>query len=235
MKYLPIILFIFVSLWVTYLILKHTKRVKTASVCLVTGGVKTGKSSFAIALALREYKKRHFVWQVRKFFLGKKAGEEPLLYSNIPLIVPYVPVTTDILLRKVRINYKSVVYLGEFSLVADSQLIRNAELNELMTEFFKLFGHETHGGKLIADSQQICDCHYSLKRSLSEYFYIHHCRRIFWWLFFKVSEFRYSDDGSSILSDSDVEDNLKLVVFSSSVWKKFDCYCYSAFTDDLPI
>lgn len=234
MKFLPIIILILAIIFVFWL-KKQIKPLVPASVCLVSGGVKTGKSTLAIHLALKEYRKRHFKWKILKFFLPAKfVPEEPLLYSNIPLAVPFVPVTTSLLRKQERFNFKSVVYLGEFSLVADSQLIRDKELNNDLMDFFKLFGHETHGGFLVADSQCIADCHYSLKRVLSEYYYIHHLIK---WIPFilvaKVTEFKYSEDTSVLQNDSDVADNLRTVIFSKRIWKLFDCYCYSIFSDNL--
>ena len=33
----------------------------------------------------------------------------------------------------------------------------------------------------------------------------------------------------------DVENKLRRVIVPKSTWKKFDCYCYSSLTDDLPV
>lgn len=129
--------------------------------------------------------------------------------------MPYVPLTDDLLLRKKRFVYGSVVYCQEASLVADSQLIRDMDINQLLLLFNKLFGHETKGGILIYDTQTISDLHYSIKRSLSEYFYIH--RLVKWIPFFLIAyvqENRYSEDGSIITTiNGDVEDSgLKKVI-----------------------
>lgn len=51
-----------------------------------------------------------------------------------------------------------------------------------------------------------------------------------------VQECRYSDDKSTInVNDEDVENKLRRVIVPKSTWKKFDCYCYSSLTDDLPV
>ena len=63
---------------------------------------------------------------------------EPLLYSNIPLSCPYVPLTKELLLRKKRFVYGSTVLISEASLVADSQLIKDKVINERLLKFFKL-------------------------------------------------------------------------------------------------
>ena len=138
--------------FIFYKISKHFKVPKIACVSLTTGGVKSGKSTFSVYLAISTYKRIHRRWKVRKVFqtlFNKPIDEEPLLYSNIPLSVPYVPITLDLLQRKVRPRYGSVAYVNEASLLCDQMLFKDDELNERLTLFNKLFGHETCGGYLV--------------------------------------------------------------------------------------
>lgn len=226
---------------IAFWILKTFKFPKLGCLTLISGGVKTGKSTFSVALAIRQYKKRVFRVKFKNAFrkmFKKPLIELPLLYSNVPLAMPYVSLTDDLLLRKKRFVYGSVVYCQEASLVADSQLIRDMDINQLLLLFNKLFGHETKGGILIYDTQTISDLHYSIKRSLSEYFYIH--RLVKWIPFFLIAyvqENRYSEDGSILTTiNGDVEDSgLKKVIIPKKTWKYFDCYCYSVLTDKLPV
>ena len=127
--------------------------------------------------------------------------------------------------------------MNEASLVADSQLFRDMELNERLMLFNKLFGHETLGGMCIYDTQAIVDLHYSIRRCLSEYFYIHHLNKLIpFFLVAEVREERYCEDNSSINTyENDVEDCLKKVIIPKKIWKKFDAYCFSYLTDDLPV
>lgn len=227
--------------FIFYKFSKHFKVPKIACVSLTTGGVKSGKSTFSVYLAISTYKRIHRRWKVRKLFqtlFNKPIDEEPLLYSNIPLSVPYVPITLELLQRKVRPRYGSVAYVNEASLLCDQMLFKDDELNERLTLFNKLFGHETCGGYLVYDTQCIGDVHYAVKRSLSNYFYVHHLeKRIPFFLVAKVREERYSDDKGSITNtySEDVEENLKTVIIPKSVWKKFDSYCFSVLTDSLPV
>ena len=207
---------------------------------MITGGVKCGKSTFAVGLVMSEYRRRVRSVKFRNFFrkLFKIPLQDlPLIYSNIPLSVPYVPLEEDLLLRKKRFVYGSIIYVNEASLVADSQLIKDSDLNERLLLFNKLIGHESLGGCLIYDTQSIADVHYSIKRCLSEYFYIHHLTK--WIPFFLVAtirECRYSEDNSVISVDTgDVEDSLRKVIIRKSTWKKFDAYCFSSLTDNLPV
>ncbi len=225
---------------VVVIYIKHKFKIpKVGAVALVTGAVKSGKTTYSVALALSQYKRAHRRWRVVSFFrkiFRRPLREEPLLYSNIPLGVPYVPVTEDLLCRRKRFNYGSVVYLSEASLVADNSLYKDLILSERIMLFNKLFGHETCGGLLVYDTQAIGDLPAVTRRCLGQYFYVHHITK--WIPFFLVAyvrECRYSEDNSVISVDTeDVEDSLKRVLIPKSVWKKFDCYCYSSFTDDLP-
>lgn len=240
MNFILILVIAFIVGFIVLKFLKKFKFPKIGSMCLVSGGVKCGKSTTAVALSIKEYKRRHRRWRIRKFFqklLRVPIGEEPLLYSNIPLGVPYVPLTQALLLRQARFNYGSVIYVCEASLVADSQMIKDKELNERLLFFNKLIGHELKGGCIIYDTQSVADCHYSIKRCLSEYFYVHHLVK--WIPFFLVAyirEDRYSEDGSIVsVNTSDVEDTLRRVIIRKRTWKLFDSYCYSSLTDDLPV
>jgi hypothetical protein len=150
------------------------KTPKLNSLVMVTGGVKCGKSTLSVHMAITTFKRNLFKVKFKNFFrkLFKKPLQElPLLYSNVPLAINYVPVTRDMLMRKERFVYGSVVYIQEASLLADSQLIKDKDLNNQLLLFFKLFGHESKGGTCILDTQCIGDVHYSIKRSISEYFY----------------------------------------------------------------
>lgn len=240
MSSLLILLLIGAAVFIMYLIVKNSKTIKIGSLALVNGGVKTGKTTMSVYLAIREYKKIHRSWKIQKWFcelLGKKVPEEPLLYSNIPLAVPFVKLTSDILTQKSRVRYKSVVYVDEASFVADNDSYRDKPLDERLKMFNKLYGHSTHGGILIYDTQAIGDVSIQIRRNLANYVYIHHLVK--WIPFILIAYVRenvYSEDNSVQNNfNEDLEDSLKRVIIPKSTWKKFDCYCYSIFTDDLPV
>lgn len=240
MGYLILFILICVALFFIRRFLKQFKIAKIGSLCLVTGGVKCGKSTLAVSIVRSEFNSRVRSIKFKNFFrklFKKDLLELPLIYSNVPLAMPYVPITEDLLLRKTRFVYGSVIYVQEASLVADSQLIKNMDINEQLLLFNKLIGHETKGGVIIYDTQSISDCHYSIKRCLSEYFYIHHLTKwIPFFLIAYVEEHRYSDDGTVISANTeDVENNLRKVIIRKSAWKLFDCYSHSVLTDNLPI
>lgn len=233
------LLFLALIVFVIIKIAKHFKSLKIGSLALITGGVKCGKSTLSVCLAIREHKARIRSVKFANFFnklFRKELIEEPLLYSNVPLNYPYSPLTKDLLLRKERFVYGSVIYVCEASLVADSQSYHNDDYNEALLLFNKLIGHETKGGCLIYDTQNYSDCHYSIKRSLSNYFYIHHLVKIPFFLIAYVREYVYSEDNNiTNINEEDTEETLKAVLIPKRTWKKFDCYCYSVLTDSLPV
>ena len=106
MFYLIIFILVCVALLFVKKFLDKFKTPKCGALMLITGGVKCGKSTLAVATAINEYKSRLRKTKIRNFFghlfhsKTYKDIEEPLLYSNIPLSVPYVPLTLDLLLRK---------------------------------------------------------------------------------------------------------------------------------------
>lgn len=233
---------------VFFLVSKILKIPKFGNMVLITGGIKTGKSTMSVWLAVRQYKRQLRRWWIfnnvfyklfHNFWFAKnwKKREKPLFYSNIPIAVDgFTPLTRALIERKTRFRYGSVIYVCESSLVADSQSFQNQLLNEEMLLLNKLVAHETKGGYLFYDTQAIGDNHYAVKRCLSSYFYIHHSRKIPFFVLSWVRELKYNDDNSTVNNFSeDIENTLQLVIIPKRVWRLFDCYCYSALTDGLPV
>lgn len=245
MRFLVFLILIFgVYYLLNKFIFSKFKMPKFGAITLFTGGVKSGKSAVSLCCAIKQYKRNHRKWNLRCFFIKflnffKKEKfsfpEEPLFYSNIPVAtLPYCELTTDHFLRKIRFNYKSVVFIDEASLVADSMLIKDKQVNSELLLFFKLFGHETHGGNCFVNSHCISDLHFALKRTTSDYFYINSLSNYFILLCANCREERYSDDGTTINTyDKDIDESMKRLILRKSIFKKYDCYAFSSFTDYL--
>lgn len=238
---MAIIIILFAAL-VIYLAAKYLKIPKIGAVTMVNGAVKSGKTMFSVYLAVLKYHgaiiKYHIKRIIAKVF-KKPAPEKPLLYSNIPLKVKgYTPITRKHLRREVRFPYGSVIYLCESSLVADSMSYKDDLLNEELLLFNKLVAHMTKGGYLIYDTQSIDDNHFAVRRCLSNYLYIHSCIK---WIPFicvlRVREMLYMGgaDGVTNTVQTDLEDDLRFVIVPKYIWKRYDRYCYSVFTDDCPV
>lgn len=241
-KWLLILAIVGVGLFLYFKIMSKFKVPKTGCLSLISGSVKSGKSTLGVYMAISQYKRNLRAWKFNcllcKIF-RKDPEEKPLLYSNIPLAYPHVRLTKDLLSRKKRFAFHSVVYINEASLVVDNQIYQDKDLSERVKLLVKLFGHEVHsgGGRLILDTQAIGDVSIEVRRTLSEYFYIHHLVKwIPFFLLAYVREERYSEDGTVVNSyNDDVENSLKKVLIPKKVWKYFDHCCFSALTDNLPV
>lgn len=236
MIYLIVFIIVLLVIWS---IARKRKKLTFDCITLIVGGVKCGKTTFQVYNALKEIKKRKRKWKFKKLFyklLQKEFNdEEPLLYSNIPLKTDYVPISTDLLERQKRFNFKSVILLSETSLIADSMTIKDKDLNERLNLFYKLIGHETHGGSVFVETQNPSDNHYSLKRCIARFIYIHHLTKwVPFFLIFKVREMAYLD-GMNIENNvnEDLDETMKWIIIPKRIWKKFDAYCYSELTDNL--
>lgn len=205
---------------------------------LVTGGVKTGKSLLSVCLAYKTYKKNLMLYKLqkplRKLF-KKPPSEKPLLYSNIPLKCEYVPLTEELMKREKRFNYRSVIYVCESSLVADSMSYKDEELNERMLLLNKLIAHETRGGSIFYDTQSIGDNHFAIRRCLSDY--IHIVKKLnlpfFMVLFYQRMQYM---DGETTINSTQKADEIKpkyVIIPKKKYFKMYDRYCYSIMTDHL--
>ena len=210
---------------------------------LVTGGVKCGKSMFSVWLVRKKYKRAMLRWFwncIKAKITRKPLPERPLVYSNIPLRIPYVPFTTMNALRKKRFRYGSVLFIDEASLFSDSQLIKDEDRNLQLMLFNKLIGHELHGGSgtIIYNTQCIQDLHYSIRRCLSNFIY---CEKVIKIPFFVLLFYRdatYSEDMSAAMAltqSSAAQGVLRMKILRKKNWKYYDSTCYSIFTDDLPV
>lgn len=243
MTFFYIILAVIAIIVIRWIIKTKFKAPKMGNMVMVNGAVKAGKTTYAVYLATKLYRKAHRRWKLR-FFVQRHilrkdrrdCDEEPLLFSNIPISVKgYSPLTIDHIMRKVRFPYRSVIYVCESSLVADSMLCKDNDINNTLLLFNKLIAHETKGGYLIYDTQSVMDNHFAVKRCIGSYLYVHHMVK--WLPFVLLAYVRelafFGEASTSNVSESDFEDGLKLVIIPKKVWKTFDCYCYSILTDGL--
>lgn len=240
-----------------FLYYRFFKIPKIKNIVFVDGSLGTGKTYYSVNVAIRLYRKAVRHWKIRKIVykvirpltrfkrfqplkMAEKGNEEPMLYSNIPLKrVKHCPLTLDILTRKARIPYKSVVLLDEVSMVADQFDYKDREISEALRDFFKLYRHETKGGYIVINSQSTADLHYSIKSVLSDYFYIHHRVKLPFFSILWCQEMAYSSDKDAQnvvnASNSDIEQNLRMVFVPNTFMKYYDTYCYSVLTDSLPV
>lgn len=234
-------IYIIIAIIILIIVLKRRKKYAfppLSTVTLVTGGVKSGKSTFAVWKAITEHRSRLIRTKIYNFFHKKNKKEIPLLYSNIPLKYKYYRVLTlESIMRKERFYYGSVVYVNEASLLADSMSYKDEEVNESLLLFNKLFGHETYGGFLIYDTQSLSDCHYAIKRCISEYVHLDGKKMGLFSVKLGYRRMKMLNASESIdvnVFDGKEEDRPQVKI-PKRCWKMFDAFCFSSLTDDLPI
>lgn len=222
---------------------------KFGNTLVVSGAVKTGKTMFSLRCARIQYYKQLIKYYIARFLRPffalifptwrKRTFEKPLFYSNIPVVIRnYSPLTEALILRKERFRYGSVIFVDEASLVADSRLIKQEEVNEALLLFNKLIAHETRGGYLFWNTQAVNDLHYAIKRCTGSYFYIHHNIKIPFFVIMFYREMFFSDDGGGSTASVTVtgaDEELKIMLVPKSIWKKYDRYAFSILTDHLPV
>lgn len=202
------------------------------SIMMLNGGLGSGKTSLAVGASIRDYKSRLRSWKICNVLFPWKKREKPVLCSSIPLKCEYVPLTLEILERKVRLPYGSVVLIDEFSLVADSMSYKTIN-NTVLMLFIKLFRQETRGGVMYITTQSLSDCHYAVKRCVNSYLWIFKRRKIFFFLVFRIRVFTINDE-STINTVEDVQES-RLYLLTTRCWKYYDTYAFSGLTDNLPI
>lgn len=252
---LIIVLIGIIILWLVY---RHNfKKITIQCVNLVTGAPKTGKSLLCSDLAPRQYFKNHRKWWWATH-LFKKNIEEPLFYTNVVfsfrnwknrdisdnyrrkphrLDKNIRLCTLDILQRKKRLAYKSIVYIQESSLTADQQEYMDKVLNCEQSLFNKLFGHESKGGCLFYDTQSALDNHYSIKRCTSSFLWIQKSKNFFFFRVLFVREMINSDSVSSSQNNfnEDVDFTVRMYIVWRWCYKRYDRYYFSYMTDSLEV
>lgn len=245
-------MFVIIALLIIFLIafiyiLYNMKRLRYGNLTLISGGVKTGKTMLSVCLVMKQYKRQIRRWRrdckrAKKHYLP--FPEKPLIYSNMPLKCEYVPLTLDLITGKTRFRFGSVVYFNEMSLIAGSKDIKNEILNDWLLRFFKLCAHETHGGYFIIDTQSPQDMHYTLKRSLSTYYFIYRSIKLPFVQLVWMRENILVDGDTTIAIDTQVDpqdkpsEGGKKMYFRLVLhkwWRYYDQYAYSSLTDDLPV
>ena len=250
-KYLFIGVAILIAAIILYIVYrKNFKILKVPSVCLITGGVKTGKSLLSVYLAIKDYKHRHIKWWWATKVFRKKL-EEPLFYTNVEIRFKsikkdkdgnyirvhhldknIVQIKLDHLMRIKRFNYKSVIYIQESSLMSDSMDWFDNDRNCELSLYNKLIAHETRGGALYYDTQSVLDNHYSMKRVCSTYTFIQKNLNLLLFHILYVREMINTENGVNNFTD-DVDTTTRKVLIPFWFHHKYNRYEFSYLTDEL--
>lgn len=243
-----IVAILFFIIW--FFFFRKQKPLDYGCLLYITGALKTGKTFLSMSVIDLEYKKVISKWKKSNFkrkiiSILKHCDyvpiDKPLIYSNMPLNIPYVPLTNELLLRKERFVKGSIVYLNEASFVASQMDTKDDLVNFQLNSFCKLFGHEVgsselgYDGLLILDTQNIKDTHYAFKNVCTSFYFIHHKKSfLHFWIKLYLKEYSYVDNVSNN-TDTDLADDFKIVIRSKKYFKYYDRYAYSSFTDYLSV
>lgn len=235
-----VIIILAIALIIFLVVYFKFKKLKLNTCVFVDGAPKTGKDLLCMKIIDKEIRKARFRVNLYNFF-HKKKKDMPLIYSNIPLYhkYGYVPLTNEIIHRQERIIDKSVVFIGEYSLFADSRLgLKNTKedktINDDLLLFHKLCGHQWNG-KLITNSQCVSDCHYANKRTLSNYYYILHSRKGLFHHFLEVVELLNNEDTTTINTNEDIQNRKTyLIMVSKKYYKMYDYRAFEKLYEGLP-
>lgn len=251
-KYLIYGLLIFAGVVFLYVLYrKNFKILTTNTIALFTGAPKTCKDGLCCRFAQRDYKRRHLLWKIRTFFqklFRMPLDEEPLFYTNAQTSFKKLgckkphkldknirAITQDLLLRRTRFSYKSVMWITEASLFADNMFYNDQDKNVQLALFCKLYGHETKGGSCYLSTQNTQDLHYAFKRVCCNFFF-NQKKKNFFNLFciVYVREMISNDLGANNFTD-DLDTTTRKVLVPFWVFKRYNPYQFSVLTDGLDI
>ena len=207
-------IFVIGTISVTLNFIRSKKFPQDTVICL-TGGLGTGKTLIAVDRAIKEYRKRLFMWRIglynkRKGLKVFKKAEMPKLYSNIPILlkrpiyiskklIPYKEYFSEVLtyehiLLLNKIPEYSVILIDEVGQVADQYQYDNPFVMQNLQEFIRFFRHYIDG-KLILTDQSSANIVVAIRRRINKIYNLHDFRRN--WLFFykvKVQELFITED-----------------------------------------
>lgn len=261
--FLLIVGLIVLLLWFFIFKVKH---LVTSDVYFVDGGVKVGKSKVSVMLVvkkiffnrLRAHIRNGLIWLLnsRKRRYNKKHpnspktlrkyDEIPMLYSNMPLYkVKYNHLDLKIIECLVRVPHGSVCLLDEASLIADSMTAYGKTkskqeivdyVNEKLTIFLKLFGHATHGGFCVYNSQNVVDLHFAFRRCTSTYLFLTKKRRFPFFTLVDCREMVHDESGDVVNTiQKDVDEDSKPLFVSNRWHKYYDRFYLDILFKDLPL
>ena len=260
MVWLIIIFVIILLLW--FFVFRKQKTFKFDTIVSINGSVGSGKTSTSVYLAKKyiNYANRLYFRKKRFYDIFKKGKypqyfEQPLLYSNIPIFQNkkkgilyryYRPLTLDIIRRRKRPHYHSILYQSEVSLIATSQDYKDLDLSQDLQLQLKLIRHELRGsyrglfGKsypnLIIETQSKNDTHYAYDRNISQCLYLFKSLNL---PFFRVVWCRELLLVDSVINEfeDDVKEtkSIRWFLIPKSIFNKFDSYSYSILSDNLPV
>ena len=241
-----ILIIVLTVLLIIFLARKYAKSKIDVITCF-TGTLGSGKTTLAVALSLKLYKKS-FV-KYRKYCKSLKkecrqnhkkyvAPPKPKLYSNIPIRIRnnvYSEVLTlDILLLQRKIPQFSIVFIDEVGSFATQFDFKNPNILDNFNEFVRFFRHYVDGHIVLTEQsseninlwirRRICNIY-----NLSKFVVI----PIIHVVIYLSREINISEEIKTILTDEDSTNDTNKVnikwmpLFFRKRFRHFDSRCYS--------
>lgn len=244
------IIFLILFAFLLFLFLRKFKAPLPASLNMVNGGLKKGKTLSSLYLAIRAYKKACFPFKVRLKFakllgaskdkIRELEAQMPLFYSNIALVnlpFPVYELELSTLKFETRLKERSILFIDEVSLLASAHERTLAQISDLISQYFLLFSHCTKGGKCFMNTQALAQVNASVRKPLTDILYIIGSRK---WAFlpfisvyYRLERFEFDRDIIDV--QGDIRDKSYKFIVPSWIYKKYDCFAYYGLVEDLPI
>lgn len=238
----------------------------------ITGGLGVGKTLKATKVGLNLWKRKHFRWHVREWWLKyfnkwrSKANhrrekwniehpnrkqkkikslmlhdEEPLLYSNIPILLKKrykgkklysQKLTKEMLLCKERQHEYSITLIDELPQLVNQFNWNIEEVQNNLNEYITFYRHYI-GGHLIVTAQSIDDIVVQIRRKLNSYYWLYDFHKIFF-IFYKVRVCNLqTSDLITNVSTTFIEDNTKWN-YGCLLPRRYQSRCYKHRYDKVP-
>ena len=142
------------------IIIKYAKSVKFNTCFRVFSGTPgSAKTLTAVHKAVNEWRTMHFLWRLNP---RRKAYKEPILYSNIPVVLKRrgdeiitlsTPLEKEHLTLEKSLTENCIVLIDELSTLADQHQYNDPNVCERLGKFFKFYRHFTGKGHLYITEQ----------------------------------------------------------------------------------
>ena len=222
--------------------------IKYDTIIAYSGGLGSGKSYLSVKTSLKLLKlnRNRVKWENLKIKIINKITkkniplkEMPLLYSNIPIRINSremsVELTSDHLLLRERLAYKSVVLLDEIDAFANQFEYKHPNIIDNFNEFVRLFRHYTHNGYLVVNTQCSENMNLFIRRRLNTIFNLMRFK-VWFKLFYtvKIRNINISEEIKTIENDH-AEDSYSTLFGLAFFSKKYDTHCYSVRYDSVDV
>ena len=216
------------------------------TLCIFTGGNGSGKSFFSVhqsIVELRKLRLKVFLYNINplRIIKRKPRKNKPILISNIPIRISFREMSTPLdfnpFVLQERLPEKCVVFIDEINLFL-SQMDYKVTSEELLNEAITLIRHQTKGGKMIANTQNINKCHWVFRYCANRSYNLCEFKKpvlglpILAWV--KCRNISIGEDIKTVENEN-VEDGRRNLFAFFPLFRRYDTYVYSERYNPLPL